>query len=351
MTGYLVLADGTALEGEFIGPEKTAMGLPAANTAVVGFQEMITDPVYKGRILVFTYPEVGNVGVTAAFSESSRVQPAAVVVKVLSEYRSHYLSEDSLENLLARDGVPCLTGVDTRGLAIHLRDKGELPAAVAPAGADREKVRRTLAQMQRPEFKPCDPPTVPAGKGSPIVAVIDLGIRNSLLRQLTALSTVKLFPHDVDGRTILKSKPAAVFISDGPSNVLPPERTVETIKGLLGEVPILACGLGHVALGVALGGHAIFLKRGHHGANYPVKNLETARVEVTEQRHSVCLDRESIVADGRVKLLWENLNDSTVEGILAADAPAIGLQVTLASPDGTRPNPHIQEFIESLSTS
>jgi len=315
MDGYILLADGTRLEGKLAGARKTAVGWLAANTAVVGFQEMLTDPVYLGRILVFTYPEIGNVGVTKAFSESPQVQAAGLVIKVLSEYRSHYLSEDSLENMLANAGVPCLTDIDTRGLAVHMREHGEMAAAIAIADADPNEMKAKLAALKRPEFKPteCSGPAK-AGSG-PTVAVLNLGARRSQLDQLALCCRPVLVPHDASPDAVMATKPTGLFISDGPGADAPPQASVKTIKALLGRLPMLGCGLGHVALGMALGCKPAFLKRGHHGANYPVRNLSTGKVEVTQQRHTVMLDRGSVEASREAELLWENMNDSSVEGL------------------------------------
>lgn len=345
MNGYILLADGTRLVGKLAGARKFAYGFLAANTGVVGFQEMITDPAYRGSLLAFTYPEVGNVGVTKAFSESSGVQAAGVVVRVLSEFRTNYRSEQSLNDFLADAGVPCLTDVDTRGLAVHLRDKGEMPAAIVPADADAEQVRKTLAGVQRPVFTPADPAVARNGRMGPRVAVIDLGMRRSLLGQLSLCSVPEVFAWNAAAETILASRPAGLFVSDGPGNTLPPRETVEAVRALIGRLPILACGLGHVALGIALGCKAVFLPRGHHGANYPVRDVTEGSVEVTEQRHSVVLDRSSVEDNTDVSLLWENVNDESVEGIAAAEAAAIGLQPTLAAARPGDVNPHIQAFV------
>lgn len=344
MKGYILLADGMRLDGVLRGARKVAIGRLVANTAVVGFQEMATDPAYKGCLLTFTYPEVGNVGVTKAFSESQEVQPAGLIVRVLSDFHSHYLAEGHLEEMLAQADVPCLTDVDTRGLAVHLRDHGEMPAAIAPADADAEELRQALAGVGRPEFRPSPPPAdVPAGRG-PKLAVLDLGLRRSQLAQLALCSRPVVFPCDATAEAILASAPAGVFVSDGPGVGEPPAQAVEAIADLLGKVPILACGLGHVALGVASGCGTAHLPRGHHGANYPVRNVRDGSVEVTQQRHTVMLDRGGVDASRKVELLWENINDGSVEGIEAADGSATGLQAILAAPLPGEVNGHIRSF-------
>ena len=349
MDGYILLADGLRLDGALRGAPTTAVGWLTANTSVVGFQELITDPVYKDRILTFTYPEVGSIGATRAFRESERVQVTGLVVKVLSEYRSHYLAEEDFEDALVREGVPCLTGVDTRALAVRLRTAGEMAAAIAPADADPAQIRERLASAPRPVFRPSEDPPVAAGGSGPRVAVINLGMRRSMLEQLNACCDPLLFPYDASAGAVLGCRPAAVVVSDGPGGVLPPQPTVETIRGLLGKVPLLGCGLGHVALGVALGCEAVFLKRGHHGANYPVRNVVDGALEVTHQRHTALLDRTSVENNADVELLWENLNDRTVEGIRSGDGSAVGLQPVLAAPYPGAVNVQMHRFIENLT--
>lgn len=361
MSGHLLLADGTRLAGTLHGAPKTAIGWLAANTGVVGFQEMATDPAYKDRILAFTYPEIGSVGVAERFSESSGVQIAGMVVKALSEYTSHYLCEQSLGSLLAREAVPCLGGIDTRGLAVHLRENGEMPAAIVPSGGDLDKAEKALGKMERPKFVPPDMPAAPRGGGgelqtakhggskdSPTVAVVNLGIRRSRLEQLGQCCRPVVFPYDADADAIMGCGPAGILVSDGPGAALPPQQVVANLQALLGRAPMLACGLGHVALGMALGCEAEFLTRGHHGANYPLRNVLDGRAEVTHQRHTVTLGRESVTANPEVQLVWENMTDQTVEGIRTADGSAIGLQAILAAPRPGAVNSHILEFVEAL---
>jgi carbamoyl-phosphate synthase small subunit len=348
MDGYILLADGLKLKGVLLGPPRTVVGRLVANTAVVGFQEMATDPAYQGTILAFTYPEVGNVGVAAAFSESPRVQAAGLVVKVLSEYRSHYLSEDDFISMLTRDGLPCLADVDTRGLAVHLREAGEMNAAIVSEKADAAEVQEAIRAMEGHEFLAPEPPALPAGASGARVSVLNLGVRRSQLTQLAAGCSLAVYPHDADAGAILADSPSAVFISDGPGTAVPPQQTVDTVGALLGQVPLFGCGLGHVALGMALGCEPAFLKRGHHGANYPVRDLADGTVEVTQQRHTVALDRDSVAGSPEAELLWENINDGTVEGIRAADGSAIGFQSILAAPQRGLVNAHIKQFVKGL---
>jgi carbamoyl-phosphate synthase small subunit len=346
--GYILLADGMRLNGRLVGARKSAMGYVAANTAVVGFQELITDPSYKGSILAFTYPEIGNVGITEQFAESDACQPAGVVVKCLSEFYSHYRSEGSLLSLLVKHETPCLTDIDTRALAVHLREAGEMPALISPADADPDSLRAALLKTARAEFEgPARSSNRIQGNG-PAVAVINLGMRNSELRQLSLCCAPSMFSCDSNAAAVLAAKPAGVLVSDGPCLGLPPQQTISTLKGLLGCIPILACGLGCAALGAALGCEITFLRRGHHGANYPVRNTRDGSIELTQQRHSVLLERRSVDENPGVTLLYENVDDGSVEGICSTDGSALGIQAVFAAAKPGDVNPHIMDFIKSL---
>ncbi|MHC4789340.1 MAG: glutamine amidotransferase-related protein, partial [Planctomycetota bacterium] len=196
---------------------------------------------------------------------------------------------------------------------------------------------------------PTEAPVLSAGTSALKVAVLDLGVRRSDLRQLDATCSLELFPHDADAASVLEARPAGVFVSDGPGGCLPPACAVEIIGDLVGQVPILACGLGHVALGMAVGCEPEFLKRGHHGANYPVRNLADGSAEVTQQRHTVALGRDSVEASAEAALLCENINDGTVEGIQAADGSAVGFQPVLAAPQPGALNRHVEQFVQHLA--
>lgn len=347
MDGYILLSDGMRLNGRLAGEPKVARGWVVANTAVVGFQEMVTDPAYRGLLLAFTYPEIGNVGAAAAFSESPAVQPAGLVVKALSPRPSHYLAEEGFESLLKRAGTPCLTDVDTRALAVHLRESGEMAAAIAPADEDAGALRESLSDLARPEFAQNGARKAPVGDG-PAAAVLNLGVRRSEMDQLAQLCAPVLYPADATADEIMAGNPAMLFVSDGPGVSPPPQSAVDALKALAGRVPVFAWGLGHVALGMALGCEATFLKRGHHGVNYPVRCLADGRTEVTGQRHTVLLDRESVRVSDRAELLWENINDGTVEGIRSADGTATGLQFMPAAPQPGEVSAHLRRFVEKI---
>ncbi len=348
MEGYLLLADGMRLDGVLKGAPETAIGWLVANTAVVGFQEMITDPAYRGAIVTFTYPEVGAVGVAERFSESAGVQAAGAVVKVLSEFRSHYQSEGDLEQMLAEAGVPCLCGVDTRGVAVHLREEGEMAAAVAPADVDERELLARLGQAGRPDYAPPESAPAAGGNGGPKVAVLNLGMRRSELAQLARCCRPELLPPDAGADDVLAVEPDGLFVSDGPGMTAPPPEAAQTVSELVGRLPVLATGLGHVTLGAALGCRLAFLRRGHHGVNCPVRNVRNGEVAVTSQRHSSVLDRASVEDCPDLELTHEHLNDGTVEGVTAADGTAVGLQFMPVPSEPGTVSPPVARFVERL---
>ncbi|MFP4028017.1 MAG: carbamoyl phosphate synthase small subunit [Candidatus Brocadiia bacterium] len=353
MDGYLILADGTKLEGEFVTDPKenptVAVGWVAANTAIVGFQEMATDPAYRERILAFTYPEIGNVGITDDAFESDSFQIAGLIVKVLSDLPSHYRSQGNFGDALAEQKIPCLVDVDTRALAVHLRTEGEMPAAIVTPDADEADVTTQLADMARPDFQPPKHVSETEEGSDPRVSVLDLGLRRSTLQQLARCCNPSPIPWDSAPDDILESEPDGVLVSDGPGGSLPADQTIETLRELRGRVPLYGWGLGHVALGMALGCEPTFLKRGHHGANYPIRNVVDGSLEIAVQRHTVLLDRESVESCENAEVLWENLNDETVEGIRSADGSIVGMQVLPVPPHPDGVNPHMQSFVDRLA--
>ncbi len=349
MNGILLLSDGTKFAGELEGDFSPVTGWLTANTAVVGFQQMLTDPAYRNTLLAFTYPEVGNVGVSDVFSESQGVQPGGIVVRELCQSPSHYRAESGLPDMLSSSGVPCLTGIDTRGLAVHLRKEGEMPAAIASAEFDEKELIKTLANVKRPQWEKTNTTELNAHKSGPDVAVINLGMRSSFTKQLCQCCNPIPFPYDATPDMISKQDPDAVIVTDGPSFNYPPAETVETIKKIAGHTPLLACGLGNTALGLAMGAKMDFFGRGHHGANYPVRRLSDGKIQTTRQQHSVVLNRKSVEKCGNLNVSMLNVNDGSVEGVMSGDGSAIGYQALLSMEGRNNINPHILNFIDAIS--
>ncbi len=328
MDGIILLADGTKLNGDISGDyAEPAAGWLTANTGVVGFQQMLTDPVYQDVLLAFTYPEIGNTGAAEAFAESPAVQPKAVVVREICQYPSHYRAETALPDYISANGGVCLSGIDTRWLAVYLREKGEMPAVIAEAAHDLDELKGLIEQVGRPSITRNQPsPELNTSRSNPLVNVINLGVRYSFAQQLAKCCKPSFFPFDTDADDLLKNNPDAVIVSDGPAFNLPPRQVVDTLKALAGQCPVLACGSGNVALGMAFGCGVDTLKRGHHGANYPVRDLETGKVQNTAQRHSVVLNKESAESCDKMRPAYLNVNDDSIEGIRSEDGTALGYQ-------------------------
>jgi carbamoyl-phosphate synthase small subunit len=323
----LVLADGEVFEGEAIGAEvPVATGEVVFNTVLTGYQEVITDPSYAGQIITFTYPHIGNYGVTRLDDESRRPHCRGVIVRDLARRRSSWRSEGDLDAFLRQTGIPGIAGIDTRRLTRHLREAGSAPGAFGTA--DEATLRK--AAQEEPGTDGIDlvatvttrePYTV--GDGPRRVVAYDFGIKTTILRHLGKLATVEVVPASTPAADVLARNPDGVFLSNGPGDPAAVRYAIDNVKGLLGEVPVFGICLGHQLLGAALGADTYKLKFGHHGGNHPVRRIETGGVEITSQNHSYAVDVEGLdLAD----VTHVNLNDGVVEGIACRDVPAFSVQ-------------------------
>ena len=323
----LVLADGETFEGEAIGADlPVATGEVVFNTVLTGYQEVITDPSYAGQIITFTYPHIGNYGVTHLDDESGRPHCRGVVIRDLARRRSSWRSEGDLDAFLRRTGTPGIAGIDTRRLTRHLRDAGSAPGAFGTA----DHAVLLDAARHEPGTQGVDlvatvttdePYTV--GDGPRRVVAYDFGIKTTILRHLGKLATVEVVPASTPASEVLARNPDGVFLSNGPGDPAAVPYAIENVKGLLGEVPVFGICLGHQLLGAALGASTYKLKFGHHGGNHPVRRIETGGVEITSQNHSYAVDVEGLdLAD----VTHVNLNDGVVEGIACRDVPAFSVQ-------------------------
>ena len=338
LKAILALADGTIFEGESVGIPGHALGEVVFDTAMVGYQQAFTDPSLGGQILTLTYPLIGNYGTNDDDYESPQCQIAGLVVKEICDVPSNFRNTESLGDFLTRHKVVGIEGVDTRALTRRLRNVGVMMGAISTGETPEEALRRIgdnpgygemdlVQQVSTPEPYEWRPKNAPADDRERLkIAVIDYGIRVSILRSLYQLGCQPtVLPCTVTADDVLSGRPDGVLLSPGPGA---PERLrpqVETVRGLLGSVPIFGICLGNQLLGHALGGNTFKLKFGHRGGNHPVRCELTGRVRITSQNHGYAVDRDSI-AKTPAAVSQVSLNDGTVEGLECPELRAFSIQ-------------------------
>jgi len=338
---WLVLEDGTAFRGRSIGAEGEAFGEAVFNTSMTGYQEILTDPSYKGQIVCMTYPHIGNYGVNEEDVESRRPWVEGFVIRELSPIVSNFRAQMPLEAYLRQHGIVAIDGIDTRALTLKLRREGSMKGGLSTNEQDPERLLENVRASSsivgadlvkevtctKPYEWPLeDSVRVTLDRAKFHVIVIDYGVKYNILRQLAQLGCyVNVVPATASASEILATKPDGVVLSNGPGDPAAVIYGIETIRHLIGRVPMLGICLGHQLLGLAFGGKTFKLKFGHHGGNHPVKDLATGKVEITTQNHGFAADLESI-PEKQLALTHLNLNDQTVEGMHHRDLPIFSLQ-------------------------
>jgi len=365
----LALEDGTIFEGRAFGADGETDGEVVFNTSMTGYQEVLTDPSYRGQIVAMTYPLIGNYGVNPADAESRSIWLEGFVVRELSRITSNWRSKMDVDAYLKQYGVVGIEGVDTRELTKRLRTEGALKGVISTADLDPNsmvaKAKASPGLLGRdlvnqdvtcekpygwndgdPNLEGVDAPGAPPD-AKYRVAVLDLGVKYGILRRLRAAGCeVTVVPSTTSYEQIAEMDPDGVMLSNGPGDPEPLMNVVETVRRLMAEpprgrpLPIFGICMGQHILVLALGGKTFKLKFGHHGANHPVKDLATGQVAITTQNHGFCGDIDSLPA-GDVEVTHVNLNDQTLEGIRHKHLPVFSVQY---HPEAS-PGPHDARYL------
>ena len=363
--GYcrLALEDGTIVQGASFGAQcdEPITGEVVFNTSMTGYQEALSDPSYSGQILIMTAPEIGNYGVNEEDVESSKPQVAGFIVKENSRVVSNYRSNNNLSDWLASEGIPCISGVDTRALVRRLRESGALRGVISTniTHSDEELVgiARSSALMTGQDLASSasaseeqawnedlgdwDTHEKPDALQKWKVVAIDCGAKSNIYRHLTSVGcSIVSLPNSSTPEEILAHRPDGLFISNGPGDPAAVEQTVSTLKEIAGKIPTFGICLGHQMLALALGATTWKLKFGHRGANQPVRDMETGKVEITSQNHGFCVDEQSLL-DANCTITHRHLNDDTVAGFRHNTMPIMGVQY---HPEAS-PGPHDSAYL------
>ncbi|HTU70943.1 MAG TPA: glutamine-hydrolyzing carbamoyl-phosphate synthase small subunit [Candidatus Baltobacteraceae bacterium] len=328
----LFLADGSRFDGSGLDYQGLALGEAVFYTGMTGYEEALTDPSYAGQILTFTYPLIGNYGVSGSAAQYPRACVSGAIVKEIAYHPSHYLSKMSLPAWLDEQRVPTMVGADTRAVTIALREHGTIWAAIAVGEAALERAEDELARFVRTATTAHLVPSVAARephvegtRGGARVALIDCGVKRAILRELTALgSEVTVLPYDATEEDVLEGDPDAIFISPGPGDPTDLQGTVETLRALIGRKPLFGICLGHQLLALACGAQTYKLPYGHRGGNQPVKDLIEHEVLITAHNHGYAVDARSLPDD--LEATMTNLNDGTNEGFRHRRLPIAAVQ-------------------------
>ncbi len=355
----LVLKDGTCFEGYSFGHVSDAQGEVVFNTSMMGYQEILTDPSYKGQIVTMTYPMIGNYGINPVDVESTQPQVEGFIVKEYAKQFSNFRASGSLAEYLQAHKIVAIEGVDTRALVRHLRERGAMPGLISIQDLDLKRLKERARQLPEMEGQnwvesvTCEKPYVwkkgtysvesakeTSTRSQKKVIAYDFGIKQNILRHLVDVGCeVKVVPASTSAQEILRENPDGVFLSNGPGDPAAVAGAIENVRQLVGKIPIFGICLGHQVLGLALGAKTYKLKFGHRGGNQPIKNLSTGKVEITSHNHGFAISRESLASVAELTHL--NLNDDTVAGFADPKRKFFAVQY---HPEAS-PGPHDSHYL------
>ncbi len=346
----IALADGRIFAGYSFAAEGESCGEVVFNTSMTGYQEIFTDPSYRGQIVTLTYPLIGNYGVNSEDREAAKPSLSGVIIKELSGVASNWRSQNTLSSYLKENGVIGIEGVDTRALTRHIRLEGAMKAVISTQDLATDsliaKVRNSPDIIGRDLVKEVSTlkPYQWNADGKYRVVVIDCGVKFNILNLLrTSACQVNVVPYTTSASEILRMQPDGLVLSNGPGDPRAVKGLVEVVRQLLDKVPIFGICLGHQILGLALGAKVYKLKFGHHGANHPVKDLRSGNVAITSQNHGFCVDAETLDLK-QVEITHINLNDNTLEGVRLRNRPVMSQQFHPEA--GPGPNDAVYLFTE-----
>lgn len=376
-SALLALADGTVFTGRSFGAAACVSGEAVFNTALTGYQEILTDPSYHGQLVTLTYPHIGNVGINADDDESGAVQAAGLIVRDGAQPPANFRSSQALGDYLREQGIPAIDGIDTRALTRRLRDGGaqaacllalasgetiqdahreqalqEARAYSGMAGRDLAQVVSTAAPYEwtQPSWRLEAGGSAPVIKTERHVVAYDFGIKRNILRMLADRGCrVTVVPARTAAADVLAMHPDGVFLSNGPGDPEPCDYAIEAARVFIqARMPLFGICLGHQLLALACGGRTLKMKFGHHGANHPVQELASKRVYITSQNHGFAVDPQSLPA--HLKLTHVSLFDGSVQGVAHTQAPAFGFQGhPEASPGPHDIGPLFDQFVRLMS--
>jgi len=353
MRATLALEDGTVFYGNGFGAQTEVIGKVVINTAVVGYQEMMTDPANAGKILVLTYPLIGNYGINPQFNQSGKCWIKGLIIKEASRIHSSWQAKKSFTDFIKEESLPAAESFDTRTLTVHLRNTAEQLGIFSCSGAAQDELLAKLKEFKNIQAKSTlaklsvdKPVLLESNKTDKIkIAVLDLGVNKGMLKQLEALkAAIELLPFDTAAEDILSRKPAGLIISNGPEEDAGLDKVSANIAGVVGKIPILSVSTGAQVLARALGAEIKSLKLGHRGVNYPVVHPGILKADITAQNHSLIIDEYSLAGIKHVKITGYNLNDKTVEEFESKQLKFLAIQYLPSSPGLGEINPVFEKF-------